>query len=243
MHLEKIVIAIFRQRDANEFRRDWAKEKSYSILASTIAEDEEDELVDFKKTINDEGNAGSLGSKKDFLTVFLKRKLIELSEYQVTERTLGEGMKTDKKIGKTVRYRDKTFRLLEVNSDDSDTDDIGKHDDSDLEEKIFCAIYRMNGKVQKGKGQRQGKWEKPKYKQKTCPIQCGREHSNGSVYFCKIYREKLLDERKELQKKIPFCITCLSKVNREHKCPVGICSNCWPCTTYYCFLRKELPRH
>ena len=96
-----------------------------------------------------------------------------------------------------------------MNSDDSDTDDIGKLDDSDLDEKIFSAIYRMNGKVQKGKGQGQGKGEKPKYKKKTCPIQCGREHSNGSAYFCKIYREKLLDERKELQKKIPLCITCL----------------------------------
>ena len=131
-------------------------------------------------------------------------------------------MKADKKVGKTVRYKDKTFRLLEVNSDDSDPDDIGNVDDSDLDEKIFNAIYRLNGKVQKGKGQ--GKRE-PKYKKKTCPIQCGREHSNGSAYFCKTYRDKLLDERKELQKKIPLCITCLSKVNREHKCPVGICSN------------------
>ena len=88
---------------------------------------------------------------------------------------------------------------------------------------IFNAIYRLNGKVQKGKGQ--GKRE-PKYKKKTCPIKCGREHSNGSAYFCKTYRDKLLDERKELQTKIPLCITCLSKVNKDHSCPVGICSNC-----------------
>ena len=135
-------------------------------------------MVDFNKTINEESKTGTLGSN----IIFLKRKLIELSEYQVTERTLGESMKADKKVGKTVRYKDKTFRLLEVNSDDSDTDDIGKVDDSDLDEKIFNAIYRLNGKVQKGKGQ--GKRE-PKYKKKTCPIKCGREHSNGSAYFCK----------------------------------------------------------
>ena len=36
----------------------------------------------------------------------------------------------------------------------------------------------------------------------------------------------MLDDRKELQKKVPLFITCLSRVNKEHKCPVGLCSNC-----------------
>ena len=57
-------------------------------------------------------------------------------------------------------------------------------------------------------------------------MQCGKEHSNRSAYFCKVFRDKLIDEKKELQKKVPLCITCLSKVNKEHKCPVGLCSNC-----------------
>ena len=165
MHPEKIVVDTLRQRDANEFRREWAQEKSYSILAGNIVEDEEDALVDFNKTINDESNAGSLGSKKDFLIVFLTRKLLEMGKYQVSERTLGETMKNDKKVGKTVRYRDKTFRLLEV-SDDSDIDDIGGLDDSDIEEKTFSAIYAMNGRAPRGRNQGQGKGGKPKYKKK-----------------------------------------------------------------------------
>ena len=44
----------------------------------------------------------TLGSKKDFLIVFLKRELINLSKYQVTERTLGETKKADKKVGKMM---------------------------------------------------------------------------------------------------------------------------------------------
>ena len=77
--------------------------------------------------------------------------------------------------------------------------------------------------------------KKTKYKKKTCPIQCGKDQSNGMAYLCKVFRDKLIDERKELQKKVPLCITCLSRVNKEHKCPVGLCSNCSALTLNHLF--------
>ena len=66
---------------------------------------------------------------------------------------------------------------------DSDIDDIGRLDDSDIDEKIFSAIYAINARAPRGRNQGQGKGENPKYKKKTFPIQCGKEHSNGSAYF------------------------------------------------------------
>merc|ERR1711888_491016 len=34
------------------------------------------------------------------------------------------------------------------------------------------------------------------------------------------------EEKKELVKKIPLCILCLARGNKEHECPVGKCAKC-----------------
>ena len=41
--------------------------------------------------------------------------------------------------------------------DDSDIDNIGRLDDSDIEEKIFSAIYAMKARAPRGMNQGQGK--------------------------------------------------------------------------------------
>ena len=70
----------------SKFYRDWAKEKSTTVLSSTMLDlgaeqggeddEEEEELVDFDKTIADELDTGALEAKREFLMKFLSRKLV-----------------------------------------------------------------------------------------------------------------------------------------------------------------------
>merc|ERR1712055_1280703 len=48
----------------------------------------------------------------------------------------------------------------------------------------------------------------------------------GSVFCCAVWKKKDLEEKKELVKKIPLCILCLTKGTKEHDCPVGKCAKC-----------------
>ena len=60
-----------------------------------------------------------------------------------------------------------------------------------------------------------------------CPIKCGKDHINSSLFFCSKYRKKNQEERKELQKKIiNLCILCLGWKSINHKCPVTRCPRC-----------------
>merc|ERR1712030_70483 len=71
------------------------------------------------------------------------------------------------------------------------------------------------------------KKKKSKLPQKKCPLKCDRKtHTNGSAFFCSVWRTKGLEEKKELVKKIPLCILCLTRGNKDHECPVGKCAKC-----------------
>ena len=181
----------------------------------------EQELT-WKKNIDEEVNTGSLEEKKDFLMNFLKRKLIELGSKQATARTLGEDKSPERKPKKSVRFKrgDRVFRLMELDDKDSSSDSDHVED--------FDLIFTMNEDVRKketGKSKRYVK--KNKFPQKKCPIRCERkEHSNGSLYFCNTYRKKELEEKRAIMKKLHLCITCLSKPEKDHQCPVGRCSRC-----------------
>ena len=215
VHLEKIIEATLMKGDAREFRKEWAKEKSLTMLSSSMLEpDDESLVVDFDRTIVEENDTGSLTARKEFLVRILQRKLIELNDLQVSKRTLGEKVKEERKSGRIVRFKDKTFRLTELSEEEAESfeDEI-----SEDEDKIFSVMTSTQSNI---KTQNTNKRES-KYRKRSCPIQCGKEHSNGSLYFCAIFRKKPKDERKEIQKKTHVCITCLSKVSKEHKCPVG----------------------
>ena len=54
---------------------------------------EEEELVDFDKTIADELDTGALEAKGEFLMKFMSRKLVELNEILASRRTRNFGRK------------------------------------------------------------------------------------------------------------------------------------------------------
>ena len=81
----------------SEFYREWAKEKSTTVLSSTMLDlgaeqgvednEEEEELVDSDKTIADELDTGALEAKREFLMKFMSRKLVEPTGEQETLET------------------------------------------------------------------------------------------------------------------------------------------------------------
>ena len=122
--------------------------------------------------------------KREFLTRFLVRKQLELMEILASRRTRSY---TRREVGsntKFVKFRDKMFQMTEVDEDEDITEDI-------LNEYPF--LTTIGGKT---KG--------------PCPIKCGKDHINSSLFFCSKYRKKNQEERKELLKKmINLCILCL----------------------------------
>ena len=60
-----------------------------------------------------------------------------------------------------------------------------------------------------------------------CPIKCGRNPINSSLFFCGKYRKKNQEERKAIQKKmLSLCILCLGYKSGKHDCPVTKCPRC-----------------
>ena len=101
--METVISQALLPTDQSEFIREWAKEKSSSVLSSTMIEvggdegeddrEEEEELVDFNKTIAGELDMGALEAKREFLMKFLSRKLVELNEILASHRTRNFGRK------------------------------------------------------------------------------------------------------------------------------------------------------
>ena len=174
-----------------EFYREWAKEKSTTLLSSTmldldteqpgVDDEEEGELVDFDKTIADELDTGALEAKREFLAKFLSRKLIELNEIMSSRRTRNFGKKEPTGAVKYVKFKDKTFQMVEC------PDDV-QIDEEITEENVFLSKIS----------------EKPKSNnlKKNCPIKCGCQHTNGSLFFCQQFRKKDLEERRAIQNKL-----------------------------------------
>ena len=67
---------------------------------------------------------------------------------------------------------------------------------------------------------------KPKYKKGPCPLCCEFMHPNKSVFFCKIFRKKTLDEKRALVKNAGLCALCLVRNSKGHTCPVLKCPIC-----------------
>ena len=125
-----------------------------------------------------------------------------------------------KKPRKTVRFRkgDRMFTVVEEKEEDDSIES-----DEDLTTSLET-ILALKGDYGKQQGLNKKKTKLP---QKPCPLKCPRKtHSNGSAFFCAVWRDKDLEEKKELVKKIPLCILCLKKGNKEHICPVGKCAKC-----------------
>ena len=88
IQLELIMSKCLLNSDQQEYFREWARERGTSILSSTFLEGEDEESpLDFDKTISDEIDFGTMEVKHDFLTKFLVRKQVELSEILSSRRT------------------------------------------------------------------------------------------------------------------------------------------------------------
>merc|ERR1711888_92240 len=172
------------------------------------------------KTINEEITKGTLDEKKTFLVEFLRTKLLELGSKQASARNLGSEAIAHKKTRKTVRFKkgDRVFNIVEVNDEGDSLDS-----DEDLTESLETILaLRRDDVRQQGSGKK-----KSKLPQKKCPLKFDwKTHTNGSAFFCAVWKKKDLEEKKELVKKIPLCILCLTKGIREHECPVGKCAKC-----------------
>ena len=69
---------------------------------------------------------------------------------------------------------------------------------------------------------------KPNNSKKNCPIKCGQQHTNGSLFFCPQFRKKDVEERRAIQSKLyNVCIICLGwRGSKDHDCPVSSCTKC-----------------
>ena len=98
---------------------------------SGVDDEEEEALVDFDKTIADELDTGVLEAKREFLEKFLSRKLIELNEIMSSRITRNFGKKETIGPVKYVKFKDRTFQMVECPDDvqiDEEVTDVSVKD-------------------------------------------------------------------------------------------------------------------
>ena len=148
-----------------EYFCELARERGTSILSSTFLEGEDEESpVDFNKTISDEVDFGTMEVKRDFLTRFLVRKQVELSEILSSRRTRNYTRRDIGNNPKYVKFKEKNFNITEYDGEENVTGDV-------LDENVLLSIV---GKESSGKSKG------------PCPIKCGRNHINSSCFLWKV---------------------------------------------------------
>ena len=88
-----------------------------------------------KKGISDEVDSGTMEAKRDFLARFLVRKQLELSEILASRRTRNY---TRREVGgstKFVKFREKTFQVVECNKEDEIAGEV-------LDENVFLSAVK-----------------------------------------------------------------------------------------------------
>ena len=91
--------------------------------------------MDFNKTISDEVDSGTMEAKRDFLARFLVRKQMELSEILASRRTRNYARKEGGGNAKFVKFREKTFQVVECDEEDEVTGEI-------LDENVFLSAVK-----------------------------------------------------------------------------------------------------
>ena len=240
--LEDILRNSLLRSDIREFRRAYAKEKlsskhnsskasSSKLGGDSDSDSESDASIDWNQTILEEVEDTNMDARRKFLTKFLKIKLVQLQDTEKGDRNRKEVPKENKdlrtrKVVKFKGMKDKIFVLEEIEDYEQQEDS-----DSDVEEiENLSELSLYAGKVdgrKGGKGDYQDKGSKKSYRKRPCPLKCEKAiHTNGSLFFCPLFRKKPKEERRILQKKCHLCITCLSKAPDPHECPFGSCHSC-----------------
>ena len=236
--LEDILRNSLMRSDIREYRRAYAKEKvanrhnSSRHSSSKIDSDSDsdsDGSIDWNETIKTEVEDTNMDGRRRFLTKFLRIKLIQLQDTEKGDRNRKEasGENRDHKV-KKVKFKDRAFWIEEI-EDYQQEDDVSEDSIEELERFSDLSLFvgKGGGPKNNKKGQEEKGDKETKYKKKNCPLKCEKGvHTNGSLFFCPLFRAKSKDERRILQKKCHLCITCLSKVSDQHKCPIGNCKGC-----------------
>ena len=140
--------------DQTEYFREWAHDKGTSVLSSTFLDGEDEETpVDFNKTISDEIDFGTMEVKRDFLTRFLVRKQLELSEILASRRTRNYTRREGGSNTKFVKFRDKTFQLTELNEDEDITEEV-------MNEHLFLSAVRNENSVRNKSSMSNQVWQR-----------------------------------------------------------------------------------
>ena len=136
----------------------------------------------------------------------------------------GERRRSPRTGLKKVQFGERAFLLQEFIESDYDQEELFEIEEVNCN--VFAAMDKSRYDMEKGT-QSFGKKKEKNYNKKPCPIKCSKEtHSNGSLFFCKAFRNKSEDERRSLVKKTHVCMTCLAKTGSNHVCSVGSCKNC-----------------
>ena len=140
IQLEMILSQCLLNSDQAEYFREWVKERSNTVLSSTLLEpaDEEEPPVNINKTICDEVDALAMEVNREFLVRFPMRKQMELSEILASRRTRSVVKKEGAGNSKFVKFRDKTFQVVECEDEDQVTGEI-------LDENVFLSAVKGEG--------------------------------------------------------------------------------------------------
>ena len=99
--------------------------------------------------------------KRDFLTRFLVRKQVELSEILSSRRTRNYARSEVGNNTKYVRFKEKTWQITEYEG----AEDVMSED---LDENVLIAAINK---------------ERPRKPKGPCPIKCGKHHVNSSLFL------------------------------------------------------------
>ena len=151
-----------------------------SILSSTFLEGEDEESpLDFDKTISDEIDFGTMEVKRDFLTRFLIRKQVELSEILSSRRTRNYTRRDIGNNPKYVRYKEKTFQITEYDGEENVMSEV-------LDDNVLMSIMKKENS---------GKSKGP------CPIKCGKNHINSSLFFVESIGKRIKKNEKQYKRR------------------------------------------
>ena len=235
--LEDILRNSLMRSDVREYRRAYAKEKITNKLNTTKhsssridgdSDSDSDGSIDWNQTIKEEVEDTNMDGRRRFLTKFLRIKLIQLQDTEKGDRNRKETSENRDHKVKKVKFKDRAFWMEEIEDYEPEEDDFDE-DIKELEGFPDLSLFagKSGGPKSNTKGQEEKSDKESKYKKKSCPLKCEKGlHTNGSLFFCPLFRAKSKDERRILQKKCHLCITCLSKVPDQHKCPIGSCKGC-----------------
>ena len=232
--LDRLIEVAFLKDDKRDFYNDYSKHvlraRMSGASSTRIGSDSDesdgssdDQEVDLEQSIRQEIQVGSLKKKKNYFKKFMAIKMQALRDREASLRTNWATPVLPKPppTKNFFKKNGKVFSVVEV-----DKGELEEGNDP-IEEHLFVAREGLQKKKVWTKRQDQQKVQVEKV-QKKCPLDCGKEHIKGSVFFCDKFRAKSLEEKKKLVQKRFLCPTCLRQVKHSttFPCKYPQCRRC-----------------